>query len=318
MADLARLRTVFMGTPLFAVPCLKKLHAVSDVAAVVTQPDRPRGRGQRMTPSPVKAYAIEQGLPVFQPVKVRETAFLETLRKIQPDLIVVVAFGQILPPAILALPKQGCINVHASLLPRYRGAAPMQRCLMAGEKTTGVTTMFMDAGLDTGDMLQKAEIPIGPDMTLAELHDALMVRGADLLGTTLEALMVGTLRRETQDDAMANYAPMITKETGRIDWTKSAVEIHNLVRALDSWPGAYTFLAGKSYKIWRTHLADGTAHTAPGAFEPFTGRGLFVGTGEGRLEIVEIQAPGKKRMKATDYLRGHVLSSGSCFQSELP
>ena len=172
MADLARLRTVFMGTPLFAVPCLKKLHAVSDVAAVVTQPDRPRGRGQRMTPSPVKAYAIEQGLPVFQPVKVRETAFLETLRKIQPDLIVVVAFGQILPSAILALPKQGCINVHASLLPRYRGAAPMQRCLMAGEKTTGVTTMFMDAGLDTGDMLQKTEIPIGPDMTLAELHDA--------------------------------------------------------------------------------------------------------------------------------------------------
>ena len=216
MADLARLRTVFMGTPLFAVPCLKKLHAVSDVAAVVTQPDRPRGRGQRMTPSPVKAYAIEQGLPVFQPVKVRETAFLETLRKIQPDLIVVVAFGQILPPAILALPKQGCINVHASLLPRYRGAAPMQRCLMAGEKTTGVTTMFMDAGLDTGDMLQKTEIPIGPDMTLAELHDALMVRGADLLGTTLEALMVGTLRRETQDDAMANYAPMITKEDASI------------------------------------------------------------------------------------------------------
>lgn len=318
MADLERLRTVFMGTPLFAVPCLKTLHAISDVAAVVTQPDKPRGRGQRMTPSPVKAYAVEEGLPVFQPNKVKETAFMETLQKVQPDLIVVVAFGQILPSAILDLPRYGCINVHASLLPRYRGAAPMQRCLMAGEKRTGVTTMYMDAGLDTGDMLQKAEVPIGPDMTLAELHDTLMARGAALLETTIEALTAGTLRREAQDDAMANYAPMIEKETGRIDWSKSAVELHNLVRALDSWPGAYTFFAGKPYKIWRTRRIDGASRTAPGEMEPFTGTGLFVGTGEGRLEILELQAPGKKRMNALDYLRGHALPMGASFQTERP
>ena len=318
MAELGSLRTVFMGTPLFAVPCLQRLHAISDVVAVVTQPDKPRGRGQRRTPSPVKAYSMEAGLTIFQPIKVKEAAFRETLQQIQPDLIVVVAFGQILPSAILALPKYGCINVHASLLPRYRGAAPMQRCLMAGEKRTGITTMYMDAGLDTGDMLQKEEVPIGPDTTLAELHDTLMVRGASLLERTIEALTAGTLRREVQDDAMANYAPMITKETGRIDWTKSAAQLHNLVRALDSWPGAYTFLAGKPYKIWRTRLLEGVARTAPGAVEPDAGTGLFVGTGDGRLEILELQAPGKKRMKASDYLRGHALPMGSRFQSERP
>lgn len=318
MTEVKRLRTVFMGTPAFSVPCLAKLHAVSDVAAVVTQPDKPRGRGQKMTPSPVKVYAAEHDLLVFQPVKVREASFLEELRKLQPDLIVVVAFGQILPPALLDMPKHGCINVHASLLPRYRGAAPMQRCLMAGEETTGVTTMYMDAGLDTGDMLQKAEVSVSPDMTLAELHDVLMVRGAELLETTLEALAAGTLRREKQSDAMSNYAPMITKETGRMDWTKPAAQLHNLVRALDSWPGAYTFLDGKPYKIWRTRLAGGAARTAPGEVEKEAGTGLFVGTGEGRLEILEMQAPGKKRMKASDYLRGHALPSGCVFQSERP
>lgn len=318
MAELKRWRTVFMGTPVFSVPCLEKLHAVSDVAAVVTQPDKPRGRGQKLTPSPVKAYAVEHGLPILQPTKVKDAAFIEALRKLQPELIVVVAFGQILPPPLLALPPYGCMNVHASLLPRYRGAAPMQRCLMAGEKITGVTTMFMDAGLDTGDMLQKAEVPVTPDMTLAELHDILMVRGAALLETTLEALSAGMLRREAQDDAAANYAPMITKETGRIDWMKSAEELHDLVRALDSWPGAYTFLEGQSYKIWRTRIADGEARTAPGAVEPLSGTGLFVGTGKGRLEILEMQAPGKKRMRVSDYLRGHALPSCCCFQSERP
>lgn len=318
MAELKRWRTVFMGTPAFSVPCLEKLHAVSDVAAVVTQPDKPRGRGQKLTPSPVKVYAVEHGLPILQPTKVKDAAFIEALRKLQPELIVVVAFGQILPPPLLALPPYGCMNVHASLLPRYRGAAPMQRCLMAGEKITGVTTMFMDAGLDTGDMLQRAEVPVTPDMTLSALHDALMERGAALLETTLEALSAGTLRREAQDDAMANYAPMITKETGRIDWMKSAEELHDLVRALDSWPGAYTFLEGQSYKIWRTRIADGAARTAPGAVEPLSGTGLFVGTGKGRLEILEMQAPGKKRMRVSDYLRGHALPSSCCFQSERP
>ena len=261
---------------------------------------------------------MEHGLPILQPTKVKDAAFIEALRKLQPELIVVVAFGQILPPPLLALPPYGCMNVHASLLPRYRGAAPMQRCLMAGEKITGVTTMFMDAGLDTGDMLQKAEVPVTPDMTLSELHDTLMVRGAALLETTLEALSAGTLRREAQDDAVANYAPMITKETGRIDWMKSAEELHDLVRALDSWPGAYTFLEGQSYKIWRPRIADGAARTAPGAVEPLSGTGLFVGTGKGRLEILEMQAPGKKRMRVSDYLRGHALPSCCCFQSERP
>lgn len=216
-----KFRVVFMGTPEFSVPCLAMLHETCEVVGVVTQPDKPRGRGQKLTPSPVKAFAVSKGLPVYQPVKVKEAAFVEQLAALAPELIVVVAFGQILSQRILDIPAYGCINVHASLLPHYRGAAPMQWCVINGERETGVTTMRMDAGLDTGDMLRKRTFPIGEDTTLSEVHDGLMALGADVLRETLEALSDGTLVRVPQTGA-SNYAPMLDKEIGHIDWRQPA------------------------------------------------------------------------------------------------
>ena len=300
-----RFRVIFMGTPDFAVPCLARLVEISDVVAVVTQPDRPKGRGQKLLPPPVKVFAQEHGIAVYQPVRVKATDFVDVLRGLAPDLIVVVAFGQILSKEILSLPPLGCINVHASLLPRYRGAAPMQWAIMRGEKATGVTTMFMDEGLDTGDMLMRETLPITQAMTAAELHDAMMKLGADVLEKTLFSLSEGTLKRTPQDDALSTYAPLLDKEVGRIDWKKSAQEIHDLVRGLNSWPGAYTMLEGQKFKIWRTRLAEGTAE--PGEIVSVTKQGLLVGTGEGMLEILELQAPSKKKMAAGDYVRGHGL-----------
>ena len=308
-----RLKTFFMGTPDFAVPCLKRLVEISDVVGVATQPDKKRGRGQKLTPSPVKAFAQERGLSVYQPDRVRNEEFISQLENLSPDLIVVVAFGQILPQRILDLPSLGCINVHASLLPRYRGAAPMQRCLMAGETITGVTTMFMDAGLDTGDILLQEEIKIGTDMTFEMLHDALREIGANLLEKTINALTDGTLIRTKQDDSASNYAAILTKDTGKMDWKKSAIELHNLVRALDSWPGAYTVWEGQTFKIWRTRVVSEDYNGIPGEVIQQTRQGLKVVTGNGILEILELQAPGKKRMPATDYLRGHAISEHSCF-----
>lgn len=300
-----RFRVIFMGTPDFAVPCLARLVEISDVVAVVTQPDRPKGRGQKLLPPPVKVFAQEHGIAVYQPVRVKATDFVDVLRGLAPDLIVVVAFGQILSKEILSLPPLGCINVHASLLPRYRGAAPMQWAIVRGEKETGVTTMFMDEGLDTGDMLVRETLPITQAMTAAELHDAMMKFGADVLEKTLFSLSEGTLKRTPQDDALSTYAPLLDKEVGRIDWKKSAQEIHDLVRGLNSWPGAYTMLEGQKFKIWRTRLAEGTAE--PGEIVSVTKQGLLVGTGEGMLEILEVQAPSKKKMAAGDYVRGHGL-----------
>ena len=300
-----RLRVIFMGTPDFAVPCLARLVEISDVVAVVTQPDRPKGRGQKLLPPPVKVFAQEHGIAVYQPVRVKATDFVDVLRGLAPDLIVVVAFGQILSKEILSLPPLGCINVHASLLPRYRGAAPMQWAIVRGEKETGVTTMFMDEGLDTGDMLMRETLPITQAMTAAELHDAMMKLGADVLERTLFSLSEGTLKRTPQDDALSTYAPLLDKKVGRIDWKKSAQEIHDLVRGLNSWPGAYTMLEGQKFKIWRTRLAEGTAE--PGEIVSVTKQGLLVGTGEGMLEILELQAPSKKKMAAGDYVRGHGL-----------
>ncbi|MBQ8699607.1 MAG: methionyl-tRNA formyltransferase, partial [Schwartzia sp.] len=219
-----RLRTVFMGTPDFAVPCLVKLMEISEIIGVVTQPDKKRGRGQKMAPSPVKAFAQAHGLSIYQPQRIREEAFIAELEMLAPELIVVVAFGQILPQRVLDIPPLGCINVHASLLPRYRGAAPMQRCLMAGESMTGVTTMFMDAGLDTGDMLLWKAVAIDADMTMETLHDILSDIGAELLVKTIKALTDGTLVRTKQDDRESCYAAMLTKETGRMNWERSAVE----------------------------------------------------------------------------------------------
>ncbi len=303
-----------MGTPEFAVPCLAALYEHCDVIGVVTQPDKPRGRGQKLVPSPVKAWAEAHGLPVWQPKRIKEEDFTAFLEEQKPDLMVVVAFGQILSQRILDIPPYGCINVHGSLLPRYRGAAPMQWCVIDGEKKTGITTMFMDAGLDTGDMLLKAEFPIGSDTTLEEVHDGLMALGAKVLIDTLEELSAGTLKRIPQTGE-SNYAPMLTKETGHIHWQDCAQKIHNLVRGLDSWPGAYTFLAGKKYKIWRTRCTTEKTEAQPGTIlRADKKEGLFVAAGDGVLEITELQAPGKKRMAAKDYLNGHAIALPATFE----
>lgn len=306
-------RVIFMGTPEFAVPCLAALHEQCEVIGVITQPDKPRGRGQKLTPSPVKAWAVEHGLEVFQPEKIKTEEFTAQLESMKPDLMVVVAFGQILSQRILDIPAYGCINVHASLLPRYRGAAPMQWCVINGEEKTGVTTMFMDAGLDTGDMLLKAELPIGPDMTLEQVHDSLMAMGSKVLMETLEQISAGTLTR-TPQTGESNYAPMLTKETGHIDWSKTAQEIHNLVRGLNSWPGAFTELADKKYKIWMTKLTGQTTKEVPGTIVKADKKdGLLVAAGDELLEVTELQAPGKKKMRAADYLNGHGLVLPAAF-----
>lgn len=300
-----KFRAVFMGTPDFAVPCLKRLYENHEVIAVITQPDKPRGRGQKLMPSPVKAWAEAHDLPVFQPAKIKTAEFTAKLKEMKPDVMIVVAFGQILSQEILDIPQYGCINVHASLLPRYRGAAPMQWCLINGETKTGVTTMLMDAGLDTGDMLKKAELAITPDMTLEEVHDSLMELGANLMLDTLIDIADGTLTREKQTGE-SNYAPMLTKETGHIDWQKNAQAVHNLVRGLNSWPGAYTSLKGKKYKIWRTKLTgQKTTELAGTIVSADKKTGIMVAAGDELLSVCELQAPGKKKMSVADYLNGH-------------
>ncbi len=244
------LRTVFMGTPEFSVPTLEGLLASEvQLVGVFSQPDRPKGRGNQLAAPPVKEFALRHGIPVFQPVKLREPAAVEQLRQLAPDLIVVVAFGQILPKSVLEIPRYGCINVHASLLPRYRGASPIHKAIMEGETVTGVTTMLMDVGLDTGPMLVKKSTAIGPEETAGELHERLALLGREAMEETLGRLCAGTLRPEAQDDALSTYAPMLQKEDGRIDWSRPAAAIHNQVRGLDPWPGAFTYLGGELLKV---------------------------------------------------------------------
>ena len=292
------MRIIFMGTPEFAVPSLAALSEISEIVCVVTQPDKPKGRGQKLQPSPVKIFATEKNLPVIQPVKIKAPEVVAELEKFRADLIVVVAFGQILSQAVLDLPKFGCVNVHASLLPRYRGAAPVEWSIINGEKVTGITTMKMNAGLDTGDILLQRETEIGGDMILPELREKLQQIGAELLVETVQNLE--SITPVAQDDSQSNYAPMLKKDTGAIDWNKSAREIHNLVRGL--YGGAFGFISGEKFKIWRTKIADaaltaGEIQTAGGKF--------LVGTGSGALEILELQAPSAKKIGAADYLRGH-------------
>jgi methionyl-tRNA formyltransferase len=304
------LRIVFMGTPAFACPTLQMLlDRGEQVVAVVTQPDRPSGRGQQLQPPPVKVLAQQHGIPVLQPVKVRLPEALAEIEAFLPDLIVVVAFGQILPKALLEMPRHGCINIHASLLPRYRGAAPINWCIINGEQETGITTMQMDVGLDTGDMLVKRAIAIGPDETASELHDRLAPLGAATMAETLDLLVAGQLIPEKQQDSDSCYAPMLKKELGNIDWSQNAVSIRNLVRGVTPWPGAFSFLGGKQLKIFRVRCGEGAG--APGTVLTATKSGLEVACGNGSIIIEELQLEGKKRLSAGDFLAGVKLLPGT-------
>lgn len=306
-----RLKVVFMGTPEFAVPCLAALDEAHDVAAVVTQPDRPRGRGQKLQPSPVKRCALERGLPVWQPEKIKAPQAVAQLRALAPELIVVVAFGQILSQEILDIPPLGCVNVHASLLPAYRGAAPIHWAIINGETESGVTTMRMDAGLDTGAMLLKRKVSISQEMETGVLHDRLMDEGASLLLETVRALAEGSVVPEPQDDALSSYAPLLKKEHERIDWTHSAQSIHDLVRGLDPWPGAHCLLGDRALKLWRTRVLPAQAAPGePGEVVALTADGFVVSAGDGALEILEMQPPGKRRMRAADFARGRGVAVG--------
>jgi methionyl-tRNA formyltransferase len=297
------MRAVFLGTPAFAVPTLERMAGAGhEVTMVVTQPDRPRGRGQQPAASPVKTAAVRLGIPVFQPERIRRPEAVEQLRAERAEVMVIVGYGQIIPQSIIDLPPHGIINVHGSLLPKYRGAGPIQWAILHGETRTGVTTMRIDAGLDTGDMLLKSETEIGPEETSIELGSRLAGIGADLLVETLEGLARGVIAPEKQNDAEATHAPLLKKEDGRIDWSQPALSIHNRVRGLQPWPGAFTVFREQPLHVWRTRTASGSTAPSPGRILNL--RPLLVGAGDGALEILEVQLEGRKRMPAADFVNG--------------
>ena len=302
-----------MGTPDFSVKALKTLAENGfEIAAVVTQPDKPRGRGKELAVTPVKKAALELGLKVYQPARVREEAFIETVREAAPDVIVVSAFGQIIPKALLELPRYGCINIHASLLPKYRGAAPIQWAVIDGEQVSGVTIMQMDEGLDTGDMLAKTEVPLDPEETGGSLFDKLSEAGAKLLAETLPKLEQGGREPEKQPaDSPTAYARMIRKEDGRMDWTQPAEILERKIRGLNPWPSAYTKLNGKILKIWKAEVLPGNSGNAPGTVTEAGRAGFCVQTGNGCLKLLEVQLEGKKRMEAEAFLRGFHTDPGT-------
>ncbi|MBQ9267094.1 MAG: methionyl-tRNA formyltransferase [Clostridia bacterium] len=304
---------VFMGTPDFAVESLARLYDTGhNILAVVSQPDRPSGRGMKLRPTPVKEYALSKGLPVYQVEKVKKNEeFIEKIRSLKPDVIVVVAFGQILPKELLEIPKYGSINVHGSLLPKYRGAAPIQWSIINGEEYTGITTMYMDVGMDTGDMILKEKVKIEDDDNFGTLYEKLKRLGGKLIVETLEKVAEGFVPREKQGDDFT-IAPMIHKEDGKIDWSKSAKEIRNLIRGLNPMPGAYTFMDGQMVKIWDAEVEEDLANEIPGAIVLSDSKeGLKVATGNGILKIKELQMPNARRMNAQDYLRGNKIDVGT-------
>ncbi|PAB58866.1 methionyl-tRNA formyltransferase [Anaeromicrobium sediminis] len=304
------MRIIFMGTPDFAVPCLDVVAKEHELLAVVTQPDRPKGRGKKLAAPPVKEKALEYGVKVYQPQRVRNEEFINTIKEYKPDCIVVVAFGQILPKELLDIPKFGCINVHASLLPKYRGAAPINWAIINGEKTTGVTTMYMDVGLDTGDMILKSEVEIG-QMTAGELHDELMIDGAELLKSTLKEISENKAPREKQKDEESSYAPIMDKKLGEIDWNKTNEDIRNLIRGVNPWPSAYSTYDGVKFKIWNCELKNVDDEKGKnGEILHVSKEGILVKTSTGALLITEIQFPNSKRMKVDAYLRGNDLEKG--------
>lgn len=307
------MRIVFMGTPDFAVGSLQALceSGKHEILAVVTQPDRPKGRGNKLLQTPVKEYALAQGLTVYQPQKVKTPEFVELLHELQPELIVVAAFGQFLSKEILELPKYGCINVHASLLPKYRGAAPIQYAIIKGEKESGVTIMQMDIGMDTGAMLDKVVVPIAENTTMGELHDALREQGAALLLEVIDKIAAGTAVAEPQDDAQATYATLLDRSMEHIDWSKTAQEVHNLIRGFNPAPSTFTKLPnGKSLKIWGSKMTDKSSAAAAGTVIETGKHSFFVACGEGVLEITEVQPESKKRMPVQVFLNGRGVQEG--------
>lgn len=310
------MKIIFMGTPDFSVPTLKALiDSDHEVIAVVTQQDKPKGRGKKMCFTPIKEVALEHKIPVFQPKRVREPEFIHVLKDLNPDAIVVIAFGQILPKVLLEIPKYGCINVHASLLPQYRGAGPIQWAVINGETETGLTTMFMDVGLDTGDMLLKETLELTKEETGGSLHDKLSLIGGPLLIRTLEQLEKSSLTRVKQDEQAATYAPMLSKELGKINWHKSAIEIERLIRGLNPWPSAYTFYDDKILKLWDSEIVAVNETTIkPGTIiELVKNKGFVIKCGDNGLLIKELQLQGKNKMDAAAFLRGVALDIGYVF-----
>ena len=308
------MRIVFMGTPDFAVPSLRALlDGGYNVVGVFCQPDRPKGRGHKLAPCPVKEVALEAGIPVFQPERIKRAEGVEMLKSCAPDLCVTAAFGQLLSQEILDIPPLGTVNVHSSLLPKHRGSAPINWSIIKGDKVTGVSTMFTDIGMDTGDMLLMRETPIGEKETAGELSDRLAVMGAQLLVETLKALEAGTLVRTPQNPEEATYEPKMDKELGRIDWAKPAAEIDCLVRGTTPWPGAFTTVGEGTMKVFEVRVCGDKTDAAPGTVLAADAKvGLVVACGDAQLELTQIQMPGAKRMNAKDYLRGHSIDTGVC------
>lgn len=303
------MKIIFMGTPDFAAASLEALMASRhEIQAVVTQPDKPKGRKGELTPPPVKVIAKREGIKVYQPLKVRDEEFVKTLRAYNPDVMVVVAFGQIIPLSILKMPKYGCVNIHGSLLPKYRGAAPIQWAVLDGEKETGITTILMDEGIDTGDILLKKTIKIDTDETSGSLFDKLMALGAETILETLDELEKGSLTPIKQGESPTAYAKMLTKAMGLIDFTKPAKELDCFVRGMDPWPSAYTLLAGKTLKLWKVRAVEGGGKA--GSVIDIDKESFTIACGEGAIEVLEVQLEGKKRMSAGDFLKGSTLNIG--------
>ena len=316
------MRVVFMGTPEFAVPTLQHLvDSEFSVVGVVCQPDRPSGRGKKIRFGPVKTLALAQNLPIVQPVKMKAPELLETLQSWNPDVIVVAAFGRILPQAILDLPRKGCLNVHGSLLPKYRGAAPIQWAVINGESKTGVTIMVMDAGLDTGDILEQAVVPISAEDTAGEVASRMAEIGGGLLVSTLHKWMAGSIDPQRQNDSEATLAPILKKDDGLLDWRLSAITLANRIRGLSPWPGGYTFMKGERWGIWKVQVEESDVYldltskhspSEPGTIINVTKNGILVQTGQGVLQLLDIQPANKKRMAVGEYLAGHHLDVGIC------
>lgn len=305
------MRIIFMGTPDFSVGTLEALIVAGhEIVLAVTQPDKPKGRGKAMQFPPVKEAAIAHDIPVYQPTRIREPECIEYLKQYKPDIMIVVAFGQILPKELLELPVYGCVNVHASLLPKYRGAAPIQWAVINGEAVSGVTTMRMDEGLDTGDMIMKTEVTLDPKETGGSLFDRLAEEGAKLCVETVAAIEAGTATYTPQDHEAATLTRMIKKQLGDIDWTKSAREIECLIRGLNPWPSAYTKLGGKTLKIWDAEVVEVDAQAQPGVITKVGKKEVYVQTGDGQLSLKEVQLEGKKRMEIDAFLRGCQVSEG--------